>query len=261
MISRKKGAESRGVGIRFAAALATAAFAVVLLPGPGLAQSGDAGFLFERPQLRLGLHGGYAVPRASSEIFAFVVDEHTVERDDFRSFTLVGELAYRVDERLDLSFETGFTRSEVPSEFREWVDTDDRPIEQTTSFSRSPVTLSVKGYLLDRGRQVSRFAWVPGTWSPFAGAGAGWMWYEFTQEGDFVDFETLDIFRDRFRSSGAAPTAHVLTGVDVSLSPRLVLTGQARYRWASMKMDRDFVGFDEIDLSGFEATVGVSLRF
>lgn len=246
-------------------AAAIAALAVLGLAlgfGTAAAQSRDADFLFERPGLRLGLHGGYTVPRASSEVFDFTREQLTVEREDFRSFTMSGELAFRVDERLDLSLEAGFARSEVPSEFREWVDTDDRPIEQTTTFSRSPVTLSLRGYLRDRGRRVSRFAWVPASWSPFAGVGAGWMWYEFVQEGDFVDVETLDIFTDRFRSSGASPTAHVLAGVDVSLSPRVVLTGQGRYRWASVPMDgRDFEGFDAIDLSGFEATIGLSVRF
>jgi len=225
------------------------------------AQAPGADFLFERPNLRLGLHGGYAAPRASSEIFDFTSERLTVEPRDFDAFTLMGELALRIDERLDVSFEMGFSRAEVPSEFRDWVDTDDRPIEQETAFTRTPLTVSVKGYLRDRGRRVSRFAWVPGDWSPFAGAGVGWMWYEFEQSGDFVDFETLDIFRDRFRTSGAAPTAHVLAGVDVSLSPRLVLTGQGRYRWASAEMGRDFLGFDEIDLSGFEATIGISARF
>lgn len=241
--------------------LGLAAVVLLLLPAPAWAQSGDPDFLFAPPKIRLGVHTGLAVPSASSEIFDFTSERLTVEPSDFRSLALSGELAIRVGERLDVSVEGGFAESETASEFREWVDTDDRPIEQTTTFFRAPLTLGVKGYLLERGRRVSRFAWVPGGWSPFAGVGAGWMWYHFTQEGDFVDFQTLDIFQDYFRSSGTTPTAHVLAGIDVSLGPRLVLTGQGRYRWGSVEMGGDFVGFDEIDLSGFEATVGISARF
>ncbi len=235
--------------------------ALLLVPSPGWAQAGERDFLFARPDVRLGVHAGLAAPRASSEIFDFTSERLTVESEDFRGLHLSGELAFRVTERLDVSAEVGFARSETRSEFREWVDTDDRPIEQTTTFSRAPMTVSVKGYLMERGRRISRFAWVPARWSPFVGAGVGWIWYEFAQEGDWVDFQTLDIFHDRFHSSGTTPTAHLLGGLDISLGPKLILTGQGRYRWASTEMERDFVDFDEIDLSGFEATIGLSVRF
>ena len=43
------------------------------------------------------------------------------------------------------------------------------------------------------------------------------MVYDFDQFGDFVDYETLDIFTKYFESDDATPTAHVAGGVDFSL--------------------------------------------
>jgi hypothetical protein len=147
------------------------------------------------------------------------------------------------------------------SEFRDWVDTDDLPIEQKTEFQRVPLTFGVKAYLKDRGRSVGRFAWVPAQWAPYVGAGAGWVWYRFRQDGDFVDYDTLDIFTDTFTSRGRAPTLHLYGGADWSLGPNFFLTAEARYAWASADMGGDFVGFDPVDLSGLQATVGLSVRF
>jgi hypothetical protein len=76
-----------------------------------------------------------------------------------------------------------------------------------------------------------------------------------------VDFENLDIFPDVFESSGWTPTAHVLAGADFSLTPRLALNAEGRYGWAKADMGPDFVGFDKIDLAGFQATLGLSVRF
>jgi hypothetical protein len=124
-----------------------------------------------------------------------------------------------------------------------------------------PVTGTVKAFLFERGRKISQLAWVPGQWSPFVGAGGGRVYYNFRQSGDFVDYETLEIFSDTFRSKGNAGIFHVLAGAEWSLSPRFYLTGEGRYSWAEAKMDRDFVGFEPIDLSGFQGTVGLALRF
>ena len=236
--------------------------AVVLSTGPGeaRAQAGED-YLLKQPRVTLGLRAGYAVPRAESDIFTFTREQLTVEEDDFNAPSVGLELAFRLDERLDLALGVDYARSETTSEFREFVGTDDLPIVQTTVFDRTAITAGVRAYLKERGRSVGRFAWIPGSWSPFVGAGAGWMNYTFEQDGEFVDFETLDIFQDRFRSSGWTPTLHALAGVDVSLSPRFVLKTEGRYSWGSMDLAGDFVGFDEIDLSGFQVSLGVSARF
>lgn len=241
--------------------LAIALLAPLAATDAARAQGQGEGFLFDRPNLTFGAHLGYAVPRAGSEVFDFTREQLTVEKSDFNAISFGAELAIRATERFDVALDAGFEKSDTRSEFRDWVDENDLPIEQSTAFTRVPVTAGVKAYLLDRGRRISRYAWIPRTWAPWVGAGGGLVWYEFEQTGDFVDFETLDIFFDDFRSSGVAPTAYVAAGVDVSLGPRWLLTGGARYRWASAEMDRDFVGFEDIDLAGLGARVGIAVRF
>jgi len=218
-------------------------------------------FLFGKPHVSLGVNFGYGMPSASSEVFDFVTDELTVSGSDFNAPVLGGALGVRVTERLEVALDASYSNTNIRSEFRELVGTDDLPIEQSTRLAMTPVTLSLKGYLFERGRSVSRFAWVPGTWSPFVGVGVGKVYYDFKQNGEFVDYETYEIFQDTFRSKGDAGIFHVLAGAEYSLSPAFYITGEGRYSWAEADMDKDFVGFDPIDLSGFQATVGLAVRF
>ena len=218
-------------------------------------------FLFRTPKVSLGIRGGFAAARASGEIFDFTRDQLTLKRSDFDAPSFGGQLAVQVTPRVDVAVDVSVAKTRSRSEFRDWVDNDDLPIEQETSFSRVPLTLGVKAYLKDRGRAAGRFAWIPNQWAPYVGAGAGWVWYRFDQDGDFVDFETLDIFPDTFTSSGRAPTLHVYGGADWSLGPQFFLTAEARYAWASADMGEDFVDFDPVDLSGPQVTVGLSVRF
>ena len=154
-----------------------------------------------------------------------------------------------------------YSDSNPRSEYRDWVDMDDLPIEQSTKLWTVPLTGSVKLFLFERGRRIGDLAWVPGTWSPFIGVGGGVVFYEFEQTGEFVDYETYDVFGDTFRSEGEAGTFHLLAGAEYSLSSSFFITVEGRYSWAEADMDRDFVGFDPIDLSGFQTTIGLAIRF
>lgn len=234
---------------------------LAIAPAPVSAQGRD-GFLLKEPTVTLGLHMGYAVPTASSEIFDFVQDELTVGKSDFNAPAVGGQLAVRISPRMDLRLDVTYSRSETRSEFRDWVDLDDLPIEQDTYFQRVPLTLGLKWYVKDRGRSIGRFAWIPEKWNAYLGAAGGVTWYQFEQDGDFVDFETLDIFYSNFSTEGSSPTAQLYGGVDYTLAPNFLLTLEGRYSLAeSVEMGGDFVGFEPMDLSGFQASVGLSARF
>jgi hypothetical protein len=231
------------------------------LPLSVSAQAGGDGFLFKRPTASFGIRGGYALALAGSDVFDFASEHLTVDKSDFSSSAWGAELSVRATERLDIAAGVGLTYTSTSSEFRDWVDGDDLAIEQTTEFTRVPVTLSAKWYLRDRGRSVSSFVWIPERLTPYVGAGGGVVWSRFVQKGDFVDFETLDVFPSALESEGTTGTVHLFSGIDVSLGTKLLLTGEGRYSWGKMTMGQDFEDFNSIDLSGFQATVGLSLRF
>ena len=234
--------------------------AAVAIAQPLQAQGSGDGFLFKQPDVSWEVRGGFDRATAASDIFSFVTDQLTVKRGDFSSATLGADFGIRLSARFDLVLGVAYSGSRTRSEFRRWVDQDNLPISQATYFRRVPVTASLKAYLLPRGRSIGRFVWLPLRSAPYVGVGAGQMWYRFRQAGDFVDFQTLNVFTDDFNASGWTWTAHAFAGVEVSLSPRFVMTGEGRYTWARGPLGTDFVGFHNIDLSGFAMTAGLAAR-
>ncbi len=112
-----------------------------------------------------------------------------------------------------------------------------------------------------RGREISTHAWIPATVTPYVGAGAGALHYALRQDGDFVDFVDSSVFTSSFSSSGWAPSAHVFGGLDVKAWKRVYFSGEARYLWSHAGLDRDFSGFDPIDLTGLKVTGGIRFMF
>ncbi|MEX2466309.1 MAG: hypothetical protein WD995_05330 [Gemmatimonadota bacterium] len=240
--------------------LATLAFTVA--PERAAAQLGGPGFVFRQPNLSFALHGGYARPSAQSDLFDQTFTDLILAREDFQSPYFGGELSVRASDHWDVSLEVGHAWSSTRTEWREFVEDDGGAIWQTVDFSRTPVTVSGKYYLTDRGRSIGRFVWIPSRVTPFVGAGAGVVRYRFAQEGDFVDAETLAIVTDRLQQVGTGVTAHGFAGLDVLLKKALYLTTQARYAWARGGLDRSvYDDFEPVDLSGFQVTLGLGLRF
>ena len=225
------------------------------------AQSAGDGFLFHSPDVTVSLRAGYSRADAGSDVFDDVTSNLTINRRDFSSLTVGGDLAFHVAERVDLVLSGGYSRSNHKSEFRDFVDNNDLPIEQTTTFERLPVTANVRFDLSRPGRTVGSLAWIPNRIVPYVGAGIGAMRYRFRQDGDFVNFNTNAVFSSVYDSEGWALLGQAMAGVDYNFSPRLGLSLDARYMHAKGELDPSlYKGYEKLDLSGTAATIGLSFR-
>ncbi len=230
--------------------------------GTAAAQSGN-GFLLGTPHGSLAIRGGYDRALANSNLFDDTRQFLTLGKSDFSGGTVAADVALRANERFDLVLGSGYSASDARSEYVDFVDDRDQPIEQRTRFRRVPISLSVKAYLAPRGRSVGEFAWVPAKLAPYVGVGGGALWYRFEQRGDFIDFDTSNqrVFSSTLRTSQWTGSGHGFVGTDYTLTPALSLTGEARYTFARTTADAfAFRGY-HVDLSGVAMTAGLAVRF
>jgi hypothetical protein len=114
-------------------------------------------------------------------------------------------------------------------------------------------------------RSVASRGCAPGSFptsaagSGYIGGGIGGTWYKLEQEGDFVDFQTLEIFEASFESKGWALSGHAFLGLDVKLSRAFGLVVEGRYHFAEATLGGSFLGFDPIRLGGLRVMAGVSI--
>ncbi len=235
---------------------------VVLAPRAVAAQpkAGD-GFMFGAPHGSFTLRAGLSQPTEGSDLFSFVRHELTLSRGDFAGGSVAGDFAFFLRPRVALQLGGAYASRTRPSTYRAFIDNNDREIEQSSAFRRMALSAGLRYYLMPTGRALGDLAWVPARVTAYVGAGVGITWYQFRQAGDFVDYQTMDVFNSTMESSAAAPTAYGAAGVEYALSARLGLTGEARHDMASARMSSDFSGFDRIDVSGTAFTLGLTLRF
>ncbi len=235
-----------------------AAALISVLPTSAFAQDG---FFFKAPVVSLEVRVGRTGPAVGGGIFDDLTSNLTLERKDFAATTFAADASFRASGRMDVVIGTGYAKSSALSESREYVDQDDQPIVQTTRLSKLPVSAGARFYPLSRGEAIGQYAWIPRPFTPYVGAGAGLMHYRLEQQGDFVNYQDLSIFNDRLESTGNTVMAYGEGGASYWLNHRVGLSAGARYTFATADMRRDYEGFDNIDLSGFQASAGLAVRF
>ena len=243
--------------------LGTVGLAAMLALGsgtPATAQGSGDGYLFHAPEASFTIRAGYDHASAGSDVFAQSVDMLTINKRDFSGLTVGADVAFAVSRRFEISLDAGWSHAQKSSEFRKFIDNKDLPIQQKTVFDRVPLTANLRYFLASPGRSIGALAWIPSKVVPWVGAGGGVMYYSFRQQGDFVDFRTTNVFPSTFESSNWTPTWQGMGGADFTLTPRAVLRADARYVWAKSDLSRSFAGFDRIDLSGVQGTLGLTYR-
>lgn len=220
-------------------------------------------FLFGQPRGSFGVRGSWVFARAGSDFFDFIRQQLTVEKGAFDAPAIATDLAFTVTPRVDAVFGFEFSQASAASEYRAFVDNNRQPIEQDTRLREANLSGTVRVALTPRGVGVSRLAWIPRRVTPYAGAGGGFLWYQLTQRGDFVDIlsPNLAVFSDVITSKGWTPSAHVLGGVDVRLHRRTFVTLEGRYLWAAATLQQRFEDFEPIDLAGFRVSAGINVLF
>jgi outer membrane protein W len=224
-------------------------------------QETPSGFHLGQPRMFVGGHAGLNFPNAGSDLFGMVTRELTLGKSDFRSPAVGFDFGVVFQSRFATVFTLEYARTSPASESRNFVEDNGNAITQTTHFTQMPVTGTLRFYPKKIGETVGSYAWVPARFLPYVGAGGGVIRYTFSQSGSFVDSQTLNIFVASLESSGYAATGHVVTGVDIGLTWRVVANVEARYSWAHANLTRDFSGFQPIDLAGLRISAGMFFRF
>ena len=228
---------------------------------PALQQQRGRDFLFGPPRASVGIRGSWVFARAGSDWYDFVRDQLTLDRGDFKTAGIAGDVGVTITPKLEAVFGADYSSGESLSEFRAF-DENGLPIEQTTDLRQAAFTGGVRYALLGRGRTVSSLAWIPQRWVPYVGGGAGILYYRLRQYGDFVDIDDLSIFTDLFESGGWTPMGYVNGGTDIQLFRKLYLTIDARYQWAATDLDRpSWQGFEPLDLAGLRVSTGINVIF
>jgi len=203
--------------------------------------------------------GGF-FPRADSNLFRDDSDLYTVNKDDWQGVYGGAEFSFTPSDHVELGISLDGYGRRVDTNYRDYTRESGAEILQSLRLTLVPLGATLRFLPADRYATIS----------PYVGIGPDLVFYKYEEFGDFIDFQSpgpgLDIVSDHFRSDGARPGFHVTGGLRVRLGHDFSVLGEGRYQWAKGTLGDDFSaqpGQDalRLDMSGWSAVVGLSIRF
>ncbi len=201
---------------------------------------------------------------AAGEPFVFdptLSDALLFEMKDFRSAYLFGEWNAAVTERVEVGASLGFSRKTVPTIYLDVVDdVTDEDLRQELRLRIIPITALVR--FLPFG--------TPSTIQPYVGGGVSALPFSYSEEGEFVDSFSAEIFNARYRASGMAFGGVLFGGVRIPVNGDVfAVTLELRRQFGRGDLGTDLEDADEendfladkIDLGGTQFTGGLLIRF
>jgi hypothetical protein len=170
---------------------------------------------------------------------------------DFKAAQFGAEYLLPIGKFVEAGAGVSFSNRSVHSTYADFIANDGSEIQQQLKMKRVP--LEFTGRVLPLGQGTK--------WQPYAGAGLALIFWHYTEEGDFVDFDQGGaIFNDTFKDSGTAVGPVFFGGVRYA-TDAFSAGFEAKYHKATGDLDPSQFFPKKIDLGGwiFQGTFG--LRF
>jgi hypothetical protein len=175
-----------------------------------------------------------------------------VGKSDWQGFT--GGIAYftKVAPNVEIGVSLDGYSRQLDTSYRRYARPDGSEIYQTLRLRMVPMGLSIRFVPTGRRARVA----------PYLEFGGDLISYKYEAFGDFIDFrdDDLPVLDDSFVSDGFGLGFHAAAGLKIPINHDFSIVGEGRYQRAKDDMPDDFP-FNEIDLSGWSATVGFNIRF
>ncbi len=208
-------------------------------------------------QSSLSLHLGYFALRGED---TRIVDDVIVENlglfafdlDQFNNAAVGAEWLVGLGDYAEVGLGVGFYQRIVLSVYDDFVNDDGTEIPQDFKLRVTPVTATARFFPFGQRSAVQ----------PYAGAGVGFFNWRYSEVGEFIDFDTFDVFRDQFVAEGNDVGAVYLGGVRVLAGSRFAVGVEVRYQDVQgvVGIDQGFLD-ERIDLGGLTTSFTFNVRF
>lgn len=206
---------------------------------------------YENQSIRL--RAGLFTPDGDSAFWDQNRVDLTGDANDFQDWT--GGVDYTVDimPNFALMFSVDEFEGALTQSYRNFSDNFGHRVAHDTTLDIVPLRAGIMVKLAPPRSPVV----------PYVGAGGGIYFWDYTEEGDFIDFtqHNLPVFSDRLEDSGTAFGYYFLAGLEVPISHNMSVLAEGRWDKADDDFSQDFEGFPKIDLSGKSVVGGLSFRF
>ena len=191
--------------------------------------------------------------RLSNDVWLANLPVFKFETKDFTGGEVSGEWNFAFGDHIELGVGGAFYQRSVPTAYRDYVNKDRSEIQSTFKLRTIPATAVIR--LMPFGR--------PGQFQPYIGGGINVTTWNYSEIGDFIDFnDNNNVYRARYLASGASTGVVALAGFRAPINGDVyALTMEGRYQSGQGDLNKNDFLNSKIDLGGTSLRIGFLIRF
>lgn len=179
-----------------------------------------------------------------------------VFRFDIKDFTggeVSGEWNFAFGDHVELGLGGAFYQRSVPTVYRDYVNKDRSEIQSNFKLRTIPATAVIR--LMPFGR--------PGQFQPYIGGGINVTSWNYSETGDFIDFnDNFNVYHARYLANGTSTGVVALAGFRAPINGDIyALTMEGRYLSGQGNLNKNDFLDSKIDLGGTSLRIGFLIRF
>lgn len=204
----------------------------------------------------LSAYGGFMAFQFDSGLFRDNEVDFGIADGDFSGGRFGLELDFAVLPMLDVSVGYSSSSGDVSASYLDFTYDDGREIEHGASLRTTEMTVAAK----------FRLARAPARFRPYLLAGASGTFYRYREDGEFINFDTSDIYFDSYEERSFLPGFFAGVGTDFRAiqapdGRQVDLFGEFRYARSQGDHQDDFDGFGGLTIGRTGGLFGVRIRF
>ena len=192
---------------------------------------------------------GLFLPSLKSDLWQINRENLAFKKSDMNNAYFAFEYEYFLNRSSSLSLELGSYNRILYSEYKDYEYDNGTPIYQNLSLRITPVEVTYRFYPVGHRR----------VFIPYLGVGGGVYFWRYAQWGEFIDFETGDVNEGNAVTRAATLGFSARAGFILRLQRSLGIAFEGKYQYLRGRLSDYFEGFNQLDLSGFTATIGVNV--
>jgi len=192
---------------------------------------------------------GLFQPSLKSDLWQINLENLAFKKSDMKNTYYAFEYEFFLNRYSSFSVELGSYNRNLYSEYRDYEYEDGTPIYQNLSLRITPLELSYKFYPIGHRR----------VFIPYLGVGGGVYFWRYEQWGEFIDFETGDVNEGNAITRTTTLGFNVRAGFILRLQRSLGIAFEGKYQNLNGRLSGYFEGFNQLDLGGFTATIGLNV--
>lgn len=191
--------------------------------------------------------------RVNNDVWLANLPIFRFEVKDFTGGELSGEWNFAFNNRIELGLGGAFYQRTVPTNYRDYTNSDHSEITSNFQLRTIPVTAVVR--FIPFGK--------PGQFQPYVGGGVVVTRWRYSEIGDFIDFnDNFNVYNARYIATGTSTGAVMLAGFRAPIGGDVyAITMEGRYQTGQGNLNTNDFLDSKIDLGSTSLRFGFLIRF